>query len=124
MDDEPIPSYRVEHDGADPSSERGRAVFASLFEERPEPAAIRTFPTALDAGTRLATHRHTAGVAATIVRGAITFVFGADGNDRVELGPGDTVWIRAGVMHDEEISETEGAEMIVAHIEPFETIQP
>ena len=124
MDDQPIPSYRVEHDGADPTSDRGRAVFASLFEERPDPAAIQTFATTLEAGTHLTTHRHPAGVAATIVRGAITFVFGADGNDRVELGPGDTVWIRAGVMHDEETSDTEGVEMIVAHVEPFETIEP
>ena len=123
-EDEPIPSYRVEHDGADPRSDAGRAVFASLFEERPDPSAIKTFPLSLAPGTHRSTHRHTAGLAATLTSGSITFVFGADGNDHVELGPGDTVWIRAGVMHDEETSAAESVEMIVAHLEPFETLEP
>ena len=122
--DDPIPSYRVEASDADPTSERGREHFASLFEESPEPSAVRTFANTIAPGTALGTHRHTAGLAATITSGSITFLFGADGEDRVELARGDTVWIRAGVMHDELTSADEGAEMVVAHLEPFETLQP
>ncbi|MGZ8611799.1 MAG: hypothetical protein ACXWX0_05940 [Actinomycetota bacterium] len=54
---------------------------------------------------------------------ATTFVFGADGTDRVELHAGDYVWIREGVMHEEETPEDEGVELIVAHLEPFETLE-
>jgi hypothetical protein len=63
--DEPTPSYRVEASDADPTSERGREHFASLFEESPDPAAVRTFAKAIAPGTALGTHRHTAGRAAT-----------------------------------------------------------
>lgn len=71
---------------------------------------------------RLTTHRHTTGLAACITRGRIVFVFGADGTDRIDLEPGDYVWIREGVMHDEETHD-EAVEMIVASLEPFDTLE-
>lgn len=119
---EPIESYRVVRGTRDdPTSDRGRETFASLFEERPDGDALRMFPLTLPARTRVATHRHTAGVAACVTTGAMTFVFGADGSDRVDLERGDYVWIRAGVMHDEESDD--GVAMVVAHLEPFDTLE-
>src|SRR5688572_24812483 len=117
----PSETFRIVRAAPDPASEPGRAMFASLFDERPDASALRTFPFALPANTHLTTHRHTAGMAAGITRGRVVFVFGADGTDRVDLEAGDYVWIREGVMHDEETDD--GAEMIVASLEPFETLE-
>jgi uncharacterized RmlC-like cupin family protein len=118
----PSETFRIVRAAPDPTSEAGRGMFASLFDEQPDSSALRTFPFALPAGTHLTTHRHTAGLAAGITRGRMVFVFGADGTDRVDLEAGDYVWIREGVMHDEETHD-EGAEMIVASLEPFETLE-
>ena len=120
--DEAIESNRlVKGTQEDPTSDKGRAVFASLFEEKPEGPSLMLFPVTLPARTHLTTHRHTAGVAACVTAGEIAFVFGADGVDRVELERGDYVWIREGVMHDEE--SPDGVAMVVAHLEPFETLE-
>ncbi|MGZ8600841.1 MAG: hypothetical protein ACXWX6_11660, partial [Actinomycetota bacterium] len=94
-----------------------------MFEEETEATAVRTSAASVGPGTRLDTHRHTAGLAACVTGGRIMFVFGADGTDRVELHAGDYVWIREGVMHEEETPEDEGVELIVAHLEPFETLE-
>lgn len=120
--DAPSETFRVGRDAPDPTTDAGRAMFASLFDEQPDPSALRTFPVALPAGTHLTTHRHTTGLAACITRGRIVFVFGADGTDRIDLEPGDYVWIREGVMHDEETHD-EAVEMIVASLEPFDTLE-
>lgn len=119
---EPPESYRVIRDaGIDPASDPGVETFASLFGARPGNDAVRRLPVTLPARTHLTTHRHTADVAACVTAGAMTFVFGAGGNDRVELQPGDYIWIQTGVMHDEETAD--GVALIVAHVEPFETLE-
>ena len=119
---DPNEGYRVvTGSNADPTGDDGRVVFASLFEEEPDANALSTFPVVHPPGTELATHRHTEGLAACVVSGAVTLVFGADGDGVVELEPGDYVWIRSGVMHDERTGD--GVEMVVAHLAPFETIQ-
>jgi quercetin dioxygenase-like cupin family protein len=113
--DEPA-TYRVlTRPGPDAESEDAREIFSSLLG-----AEGTTSNLVLPPGTQLGPHRHTADVAAGVVSGAVTFVFGADGTGRVELGPGDYLWIAAGVMHDEETSD--GVELVVANIAPFETL--
>jgi quercetin dioxygenase-like cupin family protein len=120
---EAVPGYRVERGRVeDPDTRLGASFFASLFEERPDPAALERFRTSFSAGTRLPTHRHPDAVAACITRGRFTFVFGADGQDVVDLGAGDYVWIRGGVMHDEQAGD-EDVEMVVASLGTVETIE-
>jgi len=115
--DETAPMYRVlTRPGPDAESEDAREVFASLLGVEPRVTSSEVLPPGSDRGP----HRHTADVAAGVVSGAITFVFGADGTGRVELGPGDFVWIGAGVVHDEET--TDGVELVVAHAEALETL--
>jgi uncharacterized RmlC-like cupin family protein len=113
--------YRVlERPGTVADGDGALETFASLFEGNADLTSIVSFPVVLAPGTRLAPHRHTAELAAGVVSGSMTFVFGADGTGRVDLGPGDYIWIREGVMHDEET--TDGVEMVVAHVAPFETL--
>jgi quercetin dioxygenase-like cupin family protein len=117
------PGYRVERGRVeDPDTRLGAVFFASLFEERPEAEDLTRSRTSLPAGARLPTHRHTAAVAACITRGTCVFVFGADGDDVVDLGPGDYLWIRGGLMHDEQAGDRD-VEMVVAALDPVETIE-
>src|SRR4051812_13463473 len=112
-----IETFRVvTRPGPDAESENARGVFASLLGGEP----VTTSSVVLPPGTGRGSHPHTAPVAAGVVSGTVTFVFGADGTGRVELGPGDYVWISAGVVHDEETSD--GVELVVAQLEPFETL--
>jgi quercetin dioxygenase-like cupin family protein len=114
--DEPIETFRVlTRPGADAESEDALEVFASLLGGDPTTSSV-----VLPPGTDRGSHRHTAAVAAGVVSGSVTFVFGADGTGRVELAPGDYVWIAAGVVHDEETSD--GVELLVAQLEPFDTL--
>lgn len=118
-----VPSYRVERGRVeDPETRLGAVFFASLFEERPAAEDLARVPASFAAGTRLPTHRHPAALAACLTRGRLTFVFGADGRDVVDVEPGDYVWIRGGVMHDEQAGD-EDVEMIVASLEPVETLE-
>jgi quercetin dioxygenase-like cupin family protein len=120
---EDVPSYRVERGRVeDPDTRLGAAFFASLFEDRPAPDRLTRIQTTLQAGARLPTHRHPAAVAACITGGTCTLVFGADGGDVLDLRTGDYVWIRGGVMHDEQAGD-EGVEMVVAALEPVESIE-
>jgi quercetin dioxygenase-like cupin family protein len=122
-DSPPAPAYRVERGRVeDPETRLGAAFFASLFEERPAAEDLTRFAASFPAGARQPTHRHPGPVAACITRGTFTFVFGADGDDVVDLGPGDYVWIRGGVMHDEQAGD-EDVEMVVAAVQPVETIE-
>lgn len=117
------PGYRVERGRVeDPDTRLGAAFFASLFEERPQPEALTRSRTTLPAGTRLPTHRHPSAIAACVTGGRCTFVFGADGEDVVDLESGDYVWIRGGVMHDEQAGE-DGVQMVVAALAPVESIE-
>ena len=114
---DPPPTYRVlERPGPRAESEDAREIFASLLGSGPSEISSVVLPP----GTTLGPHRHTGPVAAGVVSGAVTFVLGADGTGRVELGPGDYVWIEANVMHDEETSD--GVELVVAHLGAFDTL--
>jgi quercetin dioxygenase-like cupin family protein len=118
--DETLETYRVITDRPeDPSTDAAldglRAVLSA-----PAADAITTFTTVMPPGTHVGSHRHTAALAAGVMSGTLTFMFGADGTGRVVLEPGDYVWLAAGVMHDEETAD--GVEFIVGHIDPLETI--
>jgi len=114
---EETPMFRVlTRPGPDAESEDAREVFATLLGAEPAATSSVVLPPGADRGS----HRHTAAVAAGVVSGSITLVFGADGTGRVELTPGDYVWISAGVVHDSETSD--GVELVVAQVEPFETL--
>ena len=115
--DEPEPMYRVlERPGPDAESEDARDVFGSLLGAEPAATSNVVFPP----GTATGPHRHTEQVAAGVVSGHVTFVFGSDGTGRFDLGPGDFVWISANVMHDEETAD--GVELVVARLAPSETL--
>lgn len=112
-------TYRVlSRPGPAPETDDGRRVLASLLGV--EEDRLTTFATVKPPGTPSSTHRHTSAVAAGVVSGAVTFVFGADGVGRVDLGPGDYLWIGENVVHDEETGD--GVELIIGHLEPFETL--
>jgi quercetin dioxygenase-like cupin family protein len=122
-DSDVVPGYRVERGRVeDPETRLGASFFASLFEERPAADDVMRAAATLPPGTRLPTHRHPGPIAACVTRGSLTLVLGADGEDVVDLGPGDYVWVRGGVMHDEQAGE-HGAGVVVASLEPVETIE-
>jgi quercetin dioxygenase-like cupin family protein len=94
-------------------------VFAELFEE---PAgAITTFRHRLDGHEFLAAHFHTAPLAARIDSGEIVFALPGEQEEPITLGPGDFVWIPAGLIHEERVTGDEAVGMLVAHVETFGT---
>jgi uncharacterized RmlC-like cupin family protein len=116
--DDAVETFRVIRGRSeDPNAPDGLALFASMLGDGSSPTR---FPVVLPPGTHLATHRHTAELAAAVISGSVTFVFGADGAGREELGPGDYIWLHEGVMHDEETAD--GVELVVAHVSSFETL--
>jgi uncharacterized RmlC-like cupin family protein len=115
-----VETYRVITDRPeDPSTRDGVDALRAILDVEAG-GAITTFSSVMPPGTHVGSHRHTVALAAGVVSGSMTFMFGADGTGRVELSPGEYVWLAAGVMHDEETAD--GVELIVGHVEPLETI--
>ena len=69
----------------------------------------------------LAPHVHTSDLAAWVTEGRMSFGFGEGFAERVELGPGDLIWLRAGEAHAEQVVGDARATMVVAYITRFET---
>jgi uncharacterized RmlC-like cupin family protein len=68
-------------------------------------------------------HHHTGPVAAGLTAGRMRFGFGGgDVGFHVEIGPGDYLFIPAGLVHSEDVLSPEPAVMVVAHLGAFDTI--
>lgn len=94
-------------------------MFASLFDEPASPEQVQLFDVRFPAATILGLHWHSQGLAACVTEGAVEFVFDTS---NVVLEPGDCIWIRSTVPHDER--SPDGAVMTFAHLAPFENIYP
>jgi quercetin dioxygenase-like cupin family protein len=94
-------------------------VFAKLFEAQAE--SITTFPYRLEGREFLAAHRHTAPLAARIDAGEMIFTFPGEPPDHVRLGPGDSIWLPAELVHEERVTGDEAVSLLVAHVDPFGT---
>jgi quercetin dioxygenase-like cupin family protein len=114
--------YKVIRDsGVSMTSPEGSSMLAALFGESVGPDNVEVFPFELAATSVLIPHRHTSDLAAWVTEGRMVFGFGDGFADRIELGPGDVIWLRAGEAHAEEVVGSEPASMVVAYITRFET---
>jgi uncharacterized RmlC-like cupin family protein len=107
---------------ADPGSSEGAQSFAALFGIG-DVGGIGTFPHSMPGEAVVRPHQHTGPVAACLTAGRMRFGFGGgDAGFHVEIGPGDYLFIPAGLMHSEDVLTTEPAVMVVAHLGAFDTI--
>jgi uncharacterized RmlC-like cupin family protein len=107
---------------ADPNGPEGAESFATLFGIG-DAGGIGTFPHSIDADAVIPPHRHTGPVAACLTAGRMRFGFGPKGvGFHVEVGPGDYLFIPAGLEHSEDVLSSEPAVMVVAHLGTFDTI--
>jgi uncharacterized RmlC-like cupin family protein len=67
-------------------------------------------------------HVHSEAIAVCVTRGRLTFWFGAAFEERIDLAPGDYIRV-PGMLRHRESAGQEGAELVVAHLEPFETVE-
>jgi hypothetical protein len=105
--------YKVIRDSGVPmTSPEGSSMLAALFGESVGPDDVEVFPFELAATSVLKPHLHTSDLA---------FGFGEGFAERVELGPGDVIWLRAREAHAEEVVGDGRAAMVVAYIQRFET---
>ena len=70
-------------------------MLAGLFGQTVGPDDVEVFPFELAAASVLTPHRHTSDLAAWVTEGRMAFGFGDDYGERVELGPGDMIWLQA-----------------------------
>jgi uncharacterized RmlC-like cupin family protein len=107
---------------ADPDGPDGTESFAALFGIG-DAGGIGTFPHSIDADAVIRPHRHTGPVAACLTAGRMGFDFGPGGvGFHVEVGPGDYLFIPAGLEHAEQVVSEEPVTMVVAHLGAFDTI--
>lgn len=119
---EPMDGYKVVREsGVAMTSPEGSSMLAALFGDAVGPDDVEVFPFELAATSVLTPHRHTSDMAAWVTEGRMEFGFGEGFADRIELGPGDLIWLRAGEDHAEEVVGHERATMVVAYITRFET---
>ena len=119
---EPMDGYKViRESGISMTSPEGSSMLAALFGEVVGPDDVEVFPFELPATGVLAPHLHTAEMAAWITEGRMAFGFGEGFAERIELGPGDVIWLRAHEAHAEEVIGDGRAMMVVAYIQRFET---
>ena len=108
---------------ADPGSPEGAESFAKLFGTS-DVGGIGTFPRSMPGESVMRPHQHTGPVAACLMAGRMRFGFGeGDVGFHVEIGPGDYLFIPAGLAHSEDVLSTEPAVMVVAHLGAFDTIE-
>jgi uncharacterized RmlC-like cupin family protein len=108
---------------AHPGSPEASAIFADLFGVT-DSGGIGTFPHSIDGRTGMRPHQHTGPVAAALTAGAMRFGFGGDGvGFHIEIGPGDYLFIPAGLVHSEDVVSDEPALMVVAHLGAFDTVE-
>jgi quercetin dioxygenase-like cupin family protein len=119
---EPMDGYKViRESGVSMTSPEGSSMLAALFGETVGPDDVEVFPFELAATSVLAPHQHTSDLAAWVTEGRMAFGFGEAFAERIELGPGDVIWLRANEPHAEEVVGRERAMMVVAYIKRFET---
>lgn len=107
---------------ADPGSPQGVQAFATLFGIT-DVGGVGTFPSSIDGETSLTPHHHTGPLAACLTAGRMRFGFGGgEAAFHVEIGPGDYLFIPAGLEHSEDVLSAEPAYMVVAHLGSFDTI--
>jgi Cupin domain. len=92
-----------------------------LFGEAVGPDDVEVFPFELAGKSVLAPHLHTSDLAAWVTEGRMAFGFGEGFAERIELGPGDVIWLQAREAHAEEVVGNERATMVVAYVKRFET---
>jgi uncharacterized RmlC-like cupin family protein len=107
---------------ADPDSPEGTETFARLFGIG-DAGGLGTYPHSIPGDTVMRPHHHTGPVAACLTAGRMRFGFGGgDIGFHVEIGPGDYLFIPAGLAHSEDVVSAEPALMFVAHLGAFDTI--
>ena len=111
----------IRESGVPMTSPEGSSMLASLFGESVGPDDVEVFPFELAATSVLKPHLHTSDLAAWVTEGRMAFGFGEGFAERVELGPGDVIWLRAREAHAEEVVGDGRAAMVVAYIQRFET---
>lgn len=67
-----------------------------------------------EAGLAIPRHTHTSETIAFLESGRAAFTVGMDGKERFEIGPGDYIYMPAGVVHTEETLGEEGAVFLMA----------
>jgi quercetin dioxygenase-like cupin family protein len=114
--------YRVVREsGVSMTTPEGSSMLAALFGETVGPDQVEVFPFELAAASVLVPHIHTSDLAAWVTEGRIAFGFGEGFTERIELGPGDLIWLRAREAHSEEVVGNGRVTMVVAYISRFET---
>ena len=122
MDGYKLDGYKVVREsGVSMTSPDGSLMLAALFGQSVGTDDVEVFPFELAATSVLAPHQHTSDLAAWVTEGRMAFGFGEGFAERIELGPGDVIWLRAGEAHAEEVVGGERASMVVAYITRFET---
>jgi quercetin dioxygenase-like cupin family protein len=111
----------IRESGVAMTSPEGSLLIASLFGHAVGPDDVDVFPFELPAMSVLVPHQHTADLAVWVTGGRMAFGFGEGFAERIELAPGDVIWLRAGEPHAEEVVGAERVTMVVAHIQRFET---
>lgn len=110
---------------ADPLSPEGTETFAALFGIA-DVGGMGTFPHSIGGGSVMPPHQHTGPVGACLTAGRMRFGFGTSGADvgfHIEIGPGDYLFIPAGLAHSEDVVSDEAATMVVAHLGAFDTLE-
>jgi len=119
---EPVDGFKViRGSGVSMTSPEGSSMLAGLFGDAVGPDDVEVFPFELAARSVLQPHMHTSDVAAWVTDGRMAFGFGEGFAERIEVGPGDLIWLRAREAHAEEVVGTERASMVVAYVERFDT---
>lgn len=67
-----------------------------------------------DGGVSIPRHTHTADTVAYLVSGRASFTVGMDGEERMDMAPGDFLYMPAGVVHTEETHGDEQAVFLLA----------
>ena len=111
----------IRESGVSMTSPEGSSMLAALFGEAVGPDDVEVFPFELAGKSMLAPHLHTSDLAAWVTEGRMAFGFGEGFAERIELGPGDVIWLQAREAHAEEVVGNERATMVVAYVKRFET---
>jgi quercetin dioxygenase-like cupin family protein len=108
--------------GVSMTSPEGSSMLAALFGESVGPDDVEVFPFELAAASVLEPHLHTSDLVAWVTEGRMAFGFGDGFAERIELDPGDMIWLRSHEAHAEEVVGDGRATMVVAYINRFETV--
>lgn len=67
-----------------------------------------------EGGVSIPRHTHTADTVAYLVSGRASFTVGMDGEERIDMGPGDFLYMPADIVHTEETLGDEQAVFLLA----------